>query len=226
MRVSAAWLFLTTVPACIPVMPHPTRVDPAFRVGMNASFSYMTDSQSTTGEVTALRVPSFDFDASLGIRDTSSSDRAAMRLSASAGFSGFGGSFYVEGPRPWLGDFDAGLGLAAHHGSMNVLMPYLQFGREYRSTASWFVRNGIVVLSSAESSTWRTLWMPTVGLFRHIEGRDASVYVSGIIGGHQPRVERYCLFFECLDYSNSYTRTYLILGATVSLPLARASLPR
>ncbi len=225
MRIGGAALAgVVTLSACFPVMAHPTRVESGMRLGTVAGFSFGSDSIGETGQIDPVIVPSLDIELALGIRDTTREDGPGLRLSAAAGMSGFGGSVYVEYPRESLGSLDGGVGLAAHRGALRVIMPYAQFGRHEDRDRAWFVRNGIAIVAPRDSAGTRLAWIPTVGFSTRDQRSDKSIYLSAVFGGEQ-RVERACVLFSCLRYSNSYTRTTLIVGASISLLLSTPGYP-
>jgi hypothetical protein len=210
---------LVCVTGCYPVLVHKTRVEPGFQVSTVLNLAFVTDSAGQTGDVARGVVPSFDLEASVGIRDSSRDNGPGLRLSAFAGLGGYGGSAYVEAPRSLIGDFDLGFGLAGLHGGVSLWTPYVQIGRAHREDLSWFVRNGVAFGTPSDSADGAVVWIPTVGIFRHRAQRDASLFISAVVG-RQQRVERACLFFDCLSsYSNSFVRTQVMLGASLSFTL-------
>ena len=216
---------LASIAGCYPALVHPTRVESAFRLGAAVSVSLVSDSASIApdgrvqDEVTVL--PSVDLQASLGIRDTSAgSPGLGLRLAAVLGLGGYGGSAYVELPRVWAGDIDAGVGVDLHRSALRVVMPYVQFGAMRGSASSWFVRNGVARVAARDSTEWKLLWLPTAGWYRHRRnGFDGGLYLTAVIG-NQPLVVRECILFGCFAYGNAFMRTFLIFGTTVTFPLA------
>ncbi len=219
MRVTAVLLACTITSACLPVMPHPTRVDAAFRVGVASGIAMVVDSNTTREDVRAVGVPFADLDVALGIRDTTSVDKPGVRLAGSAGMTGIGGSAYLELPRRMFGILDAGAGIAYHRGSFNTLLPYAQFGGPISRDADWFVRNAVAFVRNPTDHESATLWMPSAGMFRRNGSRMSSVYLAAVIGG-QPRIRRYCVIYRCIPYSNRDVHTFLIVGGSVSFAIA------
>ena len=214
------------VVGCYSTVVHPTRVDNSFRLGAALSVSAVTDSsfygEGSSVEAQRSLFPTLDLEASLGIRDTSVGDPGfGLRLSGRAGLSGYGGAAYVELPRAWAGDIDAGFGVQAHQGRVDFVMPYFQFGAMRGTESSWFLRNGVASVATSDSTDRRLLWLPTVGWYRHRRnGIDGGLFLSAVIG-NQPFVHRECILFGCLAaVSGGGVRTFLILGMTVSAPLA------
>jgi hypothetical protein len=224
MRVAAASTVFFLLGGCFPSLPHPTRVEPAFRVGPHLSFTHVSDSSAASERPAKAVAASVDVIASIGIRDTSRLDSPGILIGGTAGFSGYGATFYGELPRPHFGALDAGLGIAVHRGAFTSFTPYVQFGRQL-GEFSWFARNAVFFIGRRDSLNASPLWVPTVGVYRHHgRGRESSLYVAGVIGP-QPRVERYCVFFECFAYSNSYTRAYLIVGSSFTIALSTEARP-
>lgn len=221
MRSFLALLGLPALAGCFPVL---ARVESGFRLAAISSFAIVSDSGAESGDVARAVVPSFDLEASLGIRDTSRDYGPGLRLAASAGLGGYGGSAYVELPRDQFGDLDVGIGVATHHGALSLWSPYLQLGRREGQDMSWFLRNGVSFAAPADSSDWSILWVPTVGIALHRPSRDAGLFLSAVIG-RQQRVERACFFFECFSYSNSFVRTQVMIGASVSFTLLSRHVP-
>jgi hypothetical protein len=196
------------------VLAHPTRVESGFKLSNHTSVSLISDSTGEPRRETYVVVPSIDFEASLGIRDTSRLDGPGLRLAASGGFSGFGASAYVEWPRDQFGDFDLGFGLAGHGGALSSWTPYLQLGRYESEDMSWFVRNGVTFATSADSTDWAVLWVPTIGIVRHRSYRETSLFLSAVVG-RQRAVASPC-FFTC---DGPTMRTRVMLGASLSFTL-------
>ena len=214
MRAHSALVVLTCVTGCYPVLSHPTRVEGGFKLTSFTSISLVSDSSTSEGRTKFVAMPSVDFETALGIRDTSRSDGAGLRLALSGGLSGFGASAYLELPRDQFGDFDVGFGVAGNGGVITVWTPYVQFGRYESEDMSWFVRNGVAFASTADSLQGSVLWVPTVGIVRHRLYRDAALFLSAVVGS-QPLREGPC-FFTCDGPS---MRTLVMLGASVSFTL-------
>jgi hypothetical protein len=214
MRRSTLLAGLIGLTGCFPVLAHPTRVESGLQLSTYSSLSLVSDSSSDPQRVAYSILPSFDFEASLGIRDTSRDDSMGLRLAASGGLSGYGASAYVELPRDQFGSFDVGVGIAGHHATASVWTPYVQLGRFESEDMSWFVRNGVAFAAASDSSRWSVLWIPTVGIVRHRPYRDAALFLSAVVGAQQG-IERPC-FFDCTD---AFFRTQVMLGASVSFTL-------
>jgi hypothetical protein len=214
MRTYSALAGLICITGCYPVLSHPTRAESGFRLTSFTSFAMVSDSGDDAGRRSLLFVPSIDFEASLGIRDTSRDDGAGLRLAASGGLSGYGGSAYVEVPRDLFGSFDVGFGVAGHGGALTLWTPYLQFGRYESEDMSWFVRNGIAFTAKVDSGKGSVLWVPTVGIVRHRSSRDAALFLSAVVGS-QPLLDGPCLF-AC---SGPSMRTLVMVGASMSFTL-------
>jgi len=213
---------LLPVAGCFPAVVHPTRVGSEFRLAPVLSTSLVEDSSGGSPNVWRGPTVSLDVEASLGIRDTSSGSQGmGLRLGGSGGLAGYGGSVYVELPRGWLGEVDAGLGILFHRGLVRVQMPYLQFGALRGSESSWFMRNGVAWITTRDSTDRRPAWVPTLGWMRHRSGTggtiDGALYLTGIVG-NQPQARRGCILFECVGGESAFVRTLLILGMSVSLP--------
>ena len=197
------------------MLAHPTRVDPGFKLSSFASVSLVADSTGDPRRATYVVLPSIDFEASLGVRDTSRVDGPGLRLAASGGLSGFGASAYVEWPRDQFGDFDFGFGVAAHVGALTSWTPYLQFGRFENEDMSWFLRNGVTFATELDSAHLAVLWVPTVGIVRHRSyRRDASLFLSAVVG-RQRALEGPCIF-TCDGHA---MRTQVMLGASLNFTL-------
>ena len=214
MRSSVAVAAVFWLAGCYPVFSHPTRVDPGFRLASYASVSLVSDSSIEEGRTRLAAMPSIDFEASLGVRDTSRDNGYGLRLAASGGFSGFGVSTYVELPRGNFGMFDTGVGLAVHGGVLSMWTPYVQFGRHEDEDMSWFVRNGVAFVTPADSSRRSVLWLPTVGIARHRPYRDSALFLSAVVGNQQ-LLDGPC-YFSCEGPS---LRTLVMVGASVSFTL-------
>ena len=218
MRIPVALAALFGVTGCFPVFAHPTRVESAFQVSATSTLGFVTDSAGQTGDVTRGLLPVIDLEASLGMRDSTREDGLGLRLSVSAGLSGYGGSAYFEAPRELFGAIDLGVGLAGHHGGISFWTPYLQFGRQYQQDRSWFVRNGVAFTTTTDSTDGAVVWIPTVGIVSQRARGNGALFLSAVVG-RQQRVERTCLFFECFSYSNSFVRTQVMLGVSLGVTL-------
>ena len=214
MRTYSALAGLICLTGCFPVFAHPTRVNPGFQLSEFTSIALISDSAGEPKRAVLSVLPSIDFEAALGIRDTSRDSGPGLRIAASGGLSGYGGSLYLEFPRDQFGDFDVGVGIAGHHGAASLWTPYVQFGRAEDEDMSWFVRNGVAFATPLDSSRASALWIPTVGIVRHRLYRDATLFLSAVVGAQQS-VDRPC-FFDC---TSSAVRTLVMLGASVSFTL-------
>ena len=214
MRRRLALLGIIGLTVCIPVFAHPTRVESGFQLAPFSSLALVKDSMPVSGEATYSVLPSVDFEMSLGIRDTSRDDGPGLRLALDAGFSGYGGSAYVEWPRDQFGGWDVGAGLSLHRNVASFLTPYVQLGRFESEDLSWFVRNGVTFAAPSDSTRWSVLWIPTVGVVRHRMFQQHALFLSAIVGS-QRAVEQPC-FFDC---ETSYLRTRVMLGASFSFTL-------
>lgn len=214
MRNSSAVVGLVCLTGCFPVLAHPTRVEPGFKLSNFTSVSLVSDSTGEPRRQTYVVLPSIDFEASLSVRDTSRLDGPGLRLAASGGFSGFGASAYVEWPRDQFGDLDLGFGVAGHGGALTSWTPYLQLGRYESEDMSWFVRNGVMFATGSDSTNWAVLWIPTVGIVRHRSFRDAALFLSAVVG-KQRALDGPC-FFTCDGHA---MRTQVMLGASLSFTL-------
>lgn len=207
----AAMLCLT---GCFPVLAHPTRVERGLRLSSFTSVSLVSDSAPDPERATFTLLPAVDFEVSIGTRDSLRDDGPGLRLAASGGMSGYGGSVYLELPRDQWGTIDTGIGIAGHRGIASLWTPYFQFGRYESDDMSWFVRNGVAFAAASDSASWAVLWIPTVSIVRHRTYRDAAVFLSTIVG-NQERTRRPC-FFDC---PSSYLRTRVMLGVSVNFTL-------
>ncbi len=90
MRACVAVIGFLATTGCFSVMPHPTRVDNAFRLGATLSVSAVSDSSSNiedaSTDVEMGALPLLDLEASIGIRDTSIGNPGfGLRLAGVAG---------------------------------------------------------------------------------------------------------------------------------------------
>ena len=209
-------LVLLSASACLPFHAHPTRVEQGFRVGVNAGFAHISDSSVSRQQSRSGMLPFADVVVELGIRDTTLESGTGYTISAIAGFSGHGASVYLEPSRDFLGEVDAGFGLSVHRGAYTSVAPYVQIGRPNNDDSEWFVRNTIAFARTMDRNESTILWIPATGISTRIRQRRGSLYLAAVVG-HQPDVTRYCLFFRCMDHSNSFVRTSFMLGGTVTI---------
>lgn len=214
MRTFSALVGLLCLTGCFPVFAHPTRVRSGFQLSEYTSVALISDSTGDPKREVLTALPSIDVEAALGIRDTSRNDGPGFRLALSGGLSGYGGSAYVELPRNQFGGFDVGVGVAGHRGASLLWTPYVQVGRVEDADMSWFLRNGIAFATPLDSARASVLWIPTVGIVRHRPSREATIFLSAVVGAQQP-VERPC-FFDC---TSSALRTLVMLGASLSFTI-------
>ena len=196
---------------CLPVMPHPTRVEPAFHMGMHAGFVVFSDSTTSRGRGTG-GIPFVDTEFALGLRDPSREDLPGFRVSLMAGLSGYAGSLYMELPRPFLGDIDTGLGAFLHRGRYRNLGAYFQFGHNSASDLAWYVRNAIVL--SENHGVTRTVWMPTLGVTVDRGTQITQLYLAAAIG-QQPPI---CTWFSCAE-TTYRQQTNFVVGVSMSRQL-------
>jgi hypothetical protein len=201
---------------CYPAMAHPTRVGSGFSV-ITTLGMYVSEDQGLGPGAPPTQVrmhPTFGLNAALSIRDTSATeDGVGLRLSVGTGFAMPIWQAYVELPRDRFGPYDAGVGVAVHGARPRLVMPYAQFGRQLgERRAWWFTQQGIAFGSTSGSGSSGAIWVPTVAVASGAAGGEASLFLTGVVGGTGPLHEEICRV--CVSGTRSVTRNYLLFGVS------------
>jgi hypothetical protein len=201
---------------CYPAMAHPTRVGSGFSV-ITTLGMYVSEDQGLGPGAPPTQVrmhPTFGMNAALSIRDTSATeDGVGLRLSVGTGFAMPIWQAYVELPRDRFGPYDAGVGVAVHGARPRLVMPYAQFGRQVgERRVWWFTQQGIAFGSTSGSGSSGAIWVPTVAVASGTAGGEASLFLTGVVGGTGPLHEEICRV--CVSGSRSITRNYLLFGVS------------
>ena len=195
-------------------MAHPTRVGSGFSVittlGMYVAEDELILSDGRDSHVRLL--PTFGVNAALSVRDTSvTDDGMGLRLSVGTGFAMPIWQAYVELPRDRFGEYDAGVGVALHGARPRLVMPYAQFGRQLGERQLWwFTQQGLAFGSSSRANESVALWVPTVAVASGVAGGEASLFLTGVVGGSRSVHEEICRV--CVSGSRSIARNYLLFG--------------
>jgi hypothetical protein len=215
--------------ACYPAMAHPTRVGSGFSV-ITTLGMYVSEDQGLGPGAPPTQVrmhPTFGMNAALSIRDTSATEEGVgLRVSVGTGFAMPIWQAYVELPRDRFGAYDAGVGVAVHGARPRLVMPYAQFGRQLgERRVWWFTQQGIAFGSTSGSRSSGAIWVPTVAVASGAAGGEASLFLTGVVGGTGPLHEEICRV--CVSGTRSVTRNYLLFGVSwgqiviSSLPIPR-----
>ena len=221
--------FLVAVSACYPAMAHPTRVGSGFSVtttlGMYAAEDTTVILGGEEGRVRLL--PTFGINAALSIRDTSATDDGVgLRLSVGTGFAMPIWQAYLELPRDRFGAYDAGFGLALHGARPRLVMPYAQFGRQLGERRTWwYTQQGVAFGTTSRGRESGAIWVPTVAVASGVSGGEASLFLTGIVGGSGPIHEEICRV--CVSGTRRVTRNYLLVGVSWGqIVISNLPLPR
>ncbi|HZI29590.1 MAG TPA: hypothetical protein VFD64_15580 [Gemmatimonadaceae bacterium] len=201
---------------CYPAMAHPTRVGSGFSV-ITTLGMYVSEDQGLVPGAPPTQVrmhPTFGMNAALSIRDTSATeDGVGLRVSVGTGFAMPIWQAYVELPRDRFGPYDAGVGVAVHGARPRLVMPYAQFGRQVgERRVWWFTQQGIAFGSTSGSRSSGAIWVPTVAVASGAAGGEASLFLTGVVGGTGPLHEEICRV--CVSGTRSVTRNYLLFGVS------------
>jgi len=157
--------------------------------------------------------PTFGINAALSIRDTTSSaDGPGWRLSVGTGFASPIWQVYMELPRDRFGPYDAGVGVAYHGAGPRLVMPYVQFGREFGRNRFWSTQQGVAFGSTSQGIASGPIWLPTVAVASGVGGGEASLFMTGVIGGHNVVFQEICR--NCADDPRRVLRSMLLLGVS------------
>jgi hypothetical protein len=207
-------LLLTT--ACYPAIAHPTRVGSGFSVITTLGMNVAEDDGVLVTAPPPKRVamPTFGLNAALSIRDTSSLDAGpGLRLSVGTGFAVPIWQVYLELPRDQFGALDAGLGVALHGARPRLVMPYAQVGQQIgASRRFWFTQQGLAFGSTSRGRGSGPMWIPTVAMASGAPGGEASVFLTGIIGGSSAVHKEICI--GCGPPSRIVRRNMLLVGVS------------
>ena len=207
---------VTTLSACYPAMAHPTRVGSGFSVITTLGMYLAEDARILPGgeDSQVHLLPTFGVNAALSIRDTSVTDEGVgLRLSVGTGFAMPIWQAYVELPRDRFGEYDAGVGVALHGARPRLVMPYAQFGRQIGERRFWwFTQQGVAFGTTSRPSESVAIWVPTVAVASGVAGGEASLFLTGVVGGSSAVHKEICRV--CVSGSRSITRNYLLFGVS------------
>jgi hypothetical protein len=201
--------------SCYPAMAHPTRVGSGFSVISTLGVHVAEDEDVLQSSAPRRHgfSPTFGLSAALSVRDTSATaDGPGFRFSVGTGFAMPVWQAYMELPRGRFGDLDAGAGIALHGARPRLVMPYLQAGRQFGERRSWFSQQGFAFGSTANGRSSGVLWIPTVAIASGLAGGEASVFLTGVIGGRSSLHQEICS--ACTGGSRVITRNLLIAGVS------------
>lgn len=212
MRTSAAILIVILQHGCYPAIAHPTRVGSGFGVVTALGMHVAQDEPVTLGgpEGRLRLLPTFGIGAALSVRDTSTNaEGPGLRVSVGTGFAMPVWQAYLELPRERFGRLDAGVGMAVHGARPRLVMPYVQVGQELGPRRSWFSQQG-VAFGTPSSGPGSFIWVPTVGTARGVAGAEASIFITGFIGGSERLHGEICRV--CSAGVRAVTRNLLVAG--------------
>lgn len=213
---AVAAVLASVASGCYPAMAHPTRVGSGFSVITTLGMHVAEDAQilSDGRDPQVHLLPTFGVNAALSIRDTSATDDGVgLRLSVGTGFAMPIWQAYVELPRDRFGEYDAGVGVALHGARPRLVMPYAQFGRQIGERRLWwFTQQGVAFGSTSRTTESVAIWVPTVAVASGVAGGEASLFVTGVVGGSSAVHEEICRV--CVSGSRSITRNYLLVGVS------------
>jgi hypothetical protein len=203
---------LATV-ACFPAISHPTRVSSGFSVSTTLGMHIAKNIVLTQGVHDTKSYPAFGLTAALSARDTSAGDEGiGVRLAVGTGFSQPIWQAYIELPRERFGALDAGTGVAVHGAGPRLVMPYVQVGKEFGPNRFWYTQQGLAFGSTSDGVASGPIWMPTVAIASGVAGGEASMFVTGVIGGHSLVFQEICR--NCADDPRRVTRSLLLVGVS------------
>lgn len=215
--------------ACYPAMAHPTRVGSGFSVQTTVGMYLAEDEPVTFGgeppEVRAL--PTFGISAALSIRDTAALDEGVgLRLSVGTGFAMPIWQAYLELPRDRFGPYDAGFGVALHGARPRLVMPYAQFGRQLgERRAWWYTQQGVAFGTTSSGNSSGAIWVPSAAFATGLSGGEASIFVTGVVGGSDQLHEEICRV--CEAGARRITRNFLLFGVSWGqLVISNLPIPR
>jgi hypothetical protein len=212
MKTSSLLALIPTL-ACYPAVAHPTRVGSGFSVQTTLGMHVSRNHVQTTGADERLINPTFGINAALSVRDTTAGDEGiGVRLSIGTGFSSPIWQAYVELPRDRFGVYDAGVGVAVHGSTPRIVMPYAQVGRQFGRNRSWYTQQGFAVASSKRENKSSVMWIPTVAFSSGAGGGEASLFITGVVGGSKFVHEELCR--TCADDLGRVNRSMLLMGVS------------
>lgn len=197
--------------ACFPMLAHPTRVQEGVSLVFTSSMHVMADSSRATGERSLEARPAFAIQLAVGARARDDPEGIAYRIAGGVGLTGYVADAYAELPQWYLGDLDAGFGVAAQWGYLRVLMPYAQIGRLLGGDWHWFTSQGAGFVHQRRWNHARAVWMPTIGVTRTTAQRDAQVFLTAVIGGIPSLDIPKCVIW-CPGETDVVKRTVVMLG--------------
>ena len=197
-------------------MAHPTRVGSGFSVITTVGMYVAEDEPILTGgdEPRVRVLPTFGVNAALSVRDTSATaEGMGLRLSVGTGFAMPIWQAYVELPRDRFGEYDAGVGVALHGARPRLVMPYAQFGRQVGERGLWwYTQQGVAFGSTSRENASSAMWVPTVAVSSGVGGGEASLFLTGIVGGNRSMHQEICRV--CESGARFVSRNYLLFGVS------------
>lgn len=230
-RCRLLFVFFVTVGSsnCYPALAHPTRVGSGFSV-TTALGMHVSEDQSVfpDGRPAKARLwPTFGINAALSIRDTAAIEEGVgLRLSVGTGFAMPIWQAYLELPRDRFGPYDAGVGVALHGARPRLVMPYAQFGRQVGERRTWwYTQQGVAFGTTSLGRQSGTIWVPTVAVASGLSGGEASLFLTGVIGGNWSLHEEICR--GCVSTDRQVTRNLLVFGVSWGqLVISNLPIPR
>jgi hypothetical protein len=214
-RALAVLLPVIAAGACYPAIAHPTRVGSGFSVQTTLGMYLAEDDAAVGSDDREIHVlPTFGINAAISIRDTSATDEGVgLRVSVGTGFAMPVWQAYLELPRDRFGPYDAGVGVAVHGARPRLVMPYAQFGRQLGARrAWWYTQQGVAFGSTSTGGAAGAVWLPTVAMAAGPPGGEASIFLTGIVGGSGSLHEDICRV--CVPGTRMITRNYLLFGVS------------
>jgi hypothetical protein len=171
--------------------------------------------------------PTFGISAALSIRDTAAIEEGAgLRVSVGTGFAMPIWQAYLELPRDQFGPYDAGVGVALHGARPRLVMPYAQFGRQLGERRTWwYTQQGVAFGTTSLGRKSGAIWVPTVAVASGISGGEASLFLTGVLGGTGSLHEEICR--GCVSTDRQVTRNLLVFGVSWGqLVISNLPIPR
>jgi hypothetical protein len=171
--------------ACYPMLAHPAHVEEGVSGAVNSGLAGGRSVRREFQRNRFVLVPTATVSLASGTRPEGEFGGAA-RLAAGLQLPGFGftGDIYGEAPDDFLGDYDAGWGIAGEVASLfRLVLSYLEIGRRRENGFSWFSTQGVGVVQTIAPKGWRPVWLPTVAVLRDAEAWSPYFFVTAIVGG-------------------------------------------
>lgn len=182
-RSCLSLVFTVAASACYPMLSHEPRVEPGVSIVLHNGLHFHRGPSDSLRPRRHRVIPAMGFQVAMGFR-SADSDGPAIRLAGGLNVLALAalGDIYLESPRAFLGEVDAGLGIGAQFGDQMAMLPYFTLGHRIGEESSWFTTHAVGA-TRFPGDNWHTVWLPTLAIGTPYRARRIHVFATGVIGG-------------------------------------------